>query len=609
MVATQSSENDLTSESRLTQMASAPSTNTSSLAIPSVDLAAQAKRLEAEKIHLLYTQAAPASHVPVLIGAVLLVCFLWPVVTHSLLLIWLTSMSMIVASTWALVHRYQHSAQRGPDHSEHWRRLYFFNAALSGCSWGMAGFFLFPTTSNPHQMLLIVFLGGVSVLAIAYLAIVRSIFFIFFSMLAVPTLFRLFLNKGEGSTMIAILGVSSASFLIPIANYLHASIVESLRLRFVNLDLVHTLAAAKEQAEQAKLQLAVSHAALLKDEERFRSLIENAVDVVLILQADGTIRYVSPSVEHLLGYSPEELVGQPFMMLLHVTDQERIRAGMLSFVRRTGREWRFESQWQRKGGTARIVDSVMRNLLDDSTVGGITLSSRDITERKEVERLKDELVSTVSHELRTPLTSLRGFAELLLDREFPVDQQRHFLTIMYKEAARLGDLINDFLDLQRLESGRQTYFFSYVALLPLLQDALAPFLNNKEKHTFQLNILDSLLPVRLDTDRIRQVITNLLSNAVKFSPGGGTITVSVEDKGTAIEVRIADEGVGIPAAAIPQLFHKFFRVDNTETRKIGGTGLGLALVKQLVEAHGGQVGVESEIGKGSTFFFSIPIVT
>jgi len=329
--------------------------------------------------------------------------------------------------------------------------------------------------------------------------------------------------------------------------------VESLRLRFANLDLVQSLSAAKEQAEHAQRQLAASHAALRKNEERFRSLIEHAADVVTILNADGTIRYISPSVEQWLGYSPEELVGQPLALLLHADDQEKLKTNMTSLLQGSGGERTFESQWRQKGGAWRSVESVGRNLFDDNAVAGITLSSRDVTERKEVERLKDELVSTVSHELRTPLTSLRGFTELMLARDFPVDQQRRFLTIMKDEATRLTDLINDFLDLQRLESGRQRYVFADVALLPLLQEAVAPFVNGTEKHTLHLAVPDSLPTVRVDGGRIRQVLTNLLSNAIKFSPDGGTITVSAQNTEESVVVRVTDDGIGIPAEALPQL--------------------------------------------------------
>ena len=349
------------------------------------------------------------------------------------------------------------AGQGRPEELRYWRTLLFVSVAVTGCGWGLAGFFLFPTHSLPHQVFLVTFLGGVSIVSIANLAAIRSLFFLFFFFLMAPTALRLLLSGETISMTISLLCFSFSGCLVLIANYMHASLVESLRLRFTNLDLVQSLSAAKEQAEQAQLQLAASHAALRKNEERFRSLIEHAADVVTILNADGTIRYISPSIEPWLGYSSEELVGQPFTILLHPSDQERVSANILSCVQESGGERTFESQWRQKGGGWRSVESVIRNLFDDNAVAGITLSSRDVTERKEIERLKDELVSTVSHELRTPLTSLRGFTELMLTREFPVDQQHRFLTIMNDETTRLTDLINNFLDLQRIESGRQLY--------------------------------------------------------------------------------------------------------------------------------------------------------
>jgi PAS domain S-box-containing protein len=233
--------------------------------------------------------------------------------------------------------------------------------------------------------------------------------------------------------------------------------------------------------------------------------------------------------------------------------------------------------------------------------------TQDITTYKEAERLKDEVVSTVSHELRTPLTSLRGYTELLLEHEFPAEKRRQFLSIIHGETIRLTKLINDFLDLQRMESGRQVYHFEPVDLGELLRESLALFTHADGKHSLRLETPDTLPPVQADRDRICQILANLLSNAVKFSPQGGEVAVGARQEGARMVVWIADQGIGIPPEARAKLFGKFFRVDNLETRNIGGTGLGLALVKGIVEAHQGDVWVESEVGRGSTFFFSLPV--
>lgn len=245
-------------------------------------------------------------------------------------------------------------------------------------------------------------------------------------------------------------------------------------------------------------------------------------------------------------------------------------------------------------------------LLASTTI--IAVLRADLRKRAETERLKDELVATVSHELRTPLTSLRGFAELMLKRNYPVEKQREFLAIMQQEATRLTTLINDFLDLQRIESGRQTYQFEYVSLQDLLRQRVTVFSDSGGPHHFTLDIDETLPFIRADKDRLQLVLTNLLSNAVKFSPAGGTIAVGSRPQGHEVLTWVTDQGVGIPPEALPKLFTKFFRVDNQETRRIGGTGLGLALAKKIIEAHGGQIWVESVVGRGSTFFFSFPAV-
>jgi signal transduction histidine kinase/DNA-binding response OmpR family regulator len=255
-----------------------------------------------------------------------------------------------------------------------------------------------------------------------------------------------------------------------------------------------------------------------------------------------------------------------------------------------GRVFECAAQPQRVGGT-RV---------------GTVWSVREITQRRAAERLKDAFVSTVSHELRTPLTSIRGFAELLLTRPFAPEQQREFVTIIHRETLRLTQLINDFLDLQRIESGRQVFQMAHVALEPLLRETLALF-QGDGTHPLHLDAPEPLPEVEADADRLRQVLTNLLSNAVKFSPHGGVVTVEARHEGPHVVVSVADQGVGIPAEAIPHLFSKFFRVDDQATRSVGGTGLGLALVKEIVEAHRGRVWIESVYGQGSTVFLTLPV--
>lgn len=372
------------------------------------------------------------------------------------------------------------------------------------------------------------------------------------------------------------------------------------------------LAAANEALRTEVAERKQIEKALRTSEERHRMVSELSSDYAYAfrIEPDQTLvlEWVTGAFTRITGYTPEEIDARGGWSVLYYPDDIASfgqRSARLAAGQPDSRELRIVT----KNGDVRWLHVSTRPVWDEAQGRVVRFygATQDITERKEVERLKDELVSTASHELRTPLASLRGFAELMLKRDFPPEKQREFLTIIHDESIRLGNLISDFFDLQRMEAGRQVYHFDSVDVTPLVQERVALFFSNAGKHLPHLAVPDSLPPVRADADRIRQVLTNLLSNAVKFSPDGGTVTVGARQEGTQVAVWVADQGVGIPPEALPKLFSRFFRVDNTATRSIGGTGLGLALVKEIVEAHKGQVWAESEIGKGSTFFFTLPI--
>jgi signal transduction histidine kinase/CheY-like chemotaxis protein len=244
----------------------------------------------------------------------------------------------------------------------------------------------------------------------------------------------------------------------------------------------------------------------------------------------------------------------------------------------------------------------------DGSATSTVFSIVDVTERKAVEQMREQFVSAVSHELRTPLSSLRGFTELMLSREYPRETQRQFLTIIQAESSRLARLLDDFLDIQRMRSGRQHYEFASTDILPLVNDVVALFQGDRNAHPIRLEVEPHTPCVLADPARLRQVLCNLVSNAIKFSPNGGQITISAHNDNDTMVFCVADQGVGIPASEIPKLFTKFFRIESGETRHVGGTGLGLALVREIVEAHGGRVWAESRAGTGSSFFFTLHVV-
>jgi signal transduction histidine kinase len=242
----------------------------------------------------------------------------------------------------------------------------------------------------------------------------------------------------------------------------------------------------------------------------------------------------------------------------------------------------------------------------------------DVTREREADRLKNEFISIVSHELRTPLTSILGYTELLLAREFAPHERREFVKTVYDQASHLSQIVEDLLGFSRLEAGKVTLNQWIVSMRQLVSELAVQLSNISNRHRLVLDVPARLPPAYVDRDKVKQILINLLTNAVKYSPRGGEIALSIEEattlppnhpEGQFMVVAIRDQGIGIAPEDLPRIWERFYRVDNTNTRRIGGTGLGLAITKALVELHGGRIWVESVVGKGSAFFFTLPIAT
>ncbi len=235
----------------------------------------------------------------------------------------------------------------------------------------------------------------------------------------------------------------------------------------------------------------------------------------------------------------------------------------------------------------------------------------DITELKEVERLKSNIVANVSHELRTPLASIKGYTELLLNEYEGHDRHlRHqFLTIINDETDRLNKFITDLLDLSRLESGQVEPQMEYLFLDKVIDESLQTLDVQSRKAGIEINVdcPDESLLILANKGLITSVIRNLISNAIKYGYKGGRIDVNAYQNGNSVVLTISDQGLGIPSDDIPYLFTKFYRAETAQRSGIGGTGLGLALAKEAVEAHHGTISVESEIGVGTRFTVTLPI--
>ena len=244
---------------------------------------------------------------------------------------------------------------------------------------------------------------------------------------------------------------------------------------------------------------------------------------------------------------------------------------------------------------------------------GTVFVLNDITKLRNLERVRRDFVSSVSHELRTPLTSIKGYTETLLEGAMDdPENARHFLQIILQESEQLTALVNDVLDLSKIESGRIDYKFSSVSLKELIEQTVALFGRTVEKKgiALQIQIPDDLAHVKADRDYLELVVRNLVDNAIKYVPEeNGQIWITAARNGKMVRTEIKDNGMGIPQKDLGRIFERFYRVDRARSRAVGGTGLGLAIVKHIILAHKGRVEVRSRLNLGSQFSFTVPVFT
>jgi PAS domain S-box-containing protein len=410
--------------------------------------------------------------------------------------------------------------------------------------------------------------------------------------------------------------------------------------------LIGTDNTARKQVEEERMKLDQR----LRDQHFYtRSLIESSIDALITTDPRGIITDINKQTEALTGRTRDELVGAPFKN--HFTDAQRAEAG-INRVLSEGRVTDYELTARARDGTLTVVSYNASTFHDrDRNLQGVIAAARDITQLKRFEqsmvqknveledasRMKSEFLANMSHELRTPLVAIIGFSEVLRDGlvgELTL-QQRGFIGDIFSSGQHLLSLINDILDLSKVEAGKMTLDVEPVQVASLLQNSLSIVKERAAARHIRLELVAAENPgtINADARKVKQILYNLLSNAVKFTSEGGQVTVRIARvaraevghlsgawKGSSLpladndfegflKISVIDSGIGITAEGLERLFKPFSQIDAGLSRKFEGTGLGLAMVKVLVELHGGAVAVESAVGEGSCFNVWLPLRT
>lgn len=368
--------------------------------------------------------------------------------------------------------------------------------------------------------------------------------------------------------------------------------------------------------------------ALRDSEEKYRTIIETIDDGYFEVDPLGRLNFWNHALERISGYPADELAGKRY--------REYVAASSIKPLRTLFREvWlggdtdrRIEIEIIRKNGTRSYVEaSISLKRDEDGQPVGFRGIARDVTERRladealqaayealqEVDQMKDQMIQNISHEFRTPLTYVVSYVDLLLNDPMKMgvnqlsDVQRNSLEVVAEQAQRIKQMVDSFFIMQRANEDQLKRHPTPVE--PLLAQAVraAEMVAAREDIDLQLEVAPNLPPALIDKDAMRQVIDHLIANAIKFTPGGGQVTVKAWPEQNRIQVAVRDTGVGIPDDVIDHVFERFYQVDGSTRRRFGGLGLGLAICKEVIEAHGETISVTSSEGQGATFTFGLPV--
>jgi two-component system phosphate regulon sensor histidine kinase PhoR len=387
--------------------------------------------------------------------------------------------------------------------------------------------------------------------------------------------------------------------------------MESVARRMAEGNLAQTVPVTGTD-EIAELGVALNRTAIalrekierLGDEQaKVRTILDGMTEGVVALDERGRLLLLNPSARVMFGAENGAPEGRPFVEVV----RQKGLLDLVEEVRASGAPARHELELGPP--VNRVVAARGAPLGLGPGARGVLLVLHDVTELRRLERVRSEFVANVSHELRTPLTCIKGYLETLLDGA--LDDRAHarrFLEVAGTHAERLDRLIDDLLELSNIESGRVTMVPKRLDLSDVVTGVAAMFeRRTAQSHQTLERVVPTGLEVQADRDRLVQILVNLVDNAVKFTPEGGRIDIEAEPvMDGRVEIRVRDTGIGIASTELPRITERFYRVDKDRSREVGGTGLGLAIVKHLVQAHGGELHIDSVLGQGTTVSFTVP---
>ena len=343
-------------------------------------------------------------------------------------------------------------------------------------------------------------------------------------------------------------------------------------------------------------------------------ILNSAGEGIYGLDLEGKTTFVNPAAAQMLGYPIEALQHRPMDKIVNHSTPEGVaytwQDNPIYHTIHTGKvEYVTNELFRRQDKSCFPVEYVSTPIREGEQIVGAVVIFKDITERQIIDRMKDEFVSVVSHELRTPLTSIRSAIGVLSQSGIDPhsSKSQRLLEIALDNSNRLVRLINDILDLERIKSGRVAMVKQNHNAAEVMSDAIETMQSIADKAQIELIVKPLSVQLQIDRDRIMQTLTNLISNAIKFSPNHTLVTLEAELKNNdTVEFRVRDRGRGIPPDNLETIFDRFQQVDASDSRDRGGTGLGLAICRSIIQQHGGQIWVESILGEGSTFCFTLP---